>query len=170
MWTPDWDLTATTSDVVAQYKDFHPTILSIIRKATSIKRWPLLYREPMPRWAKGRLVLVGDAAHPMLPRKSGYLHHDRTARLTDSQIKGKEVLRRSRMRALSIPSSMVSLARLPIRTYLTVLKYLKQFVSIGHLQYRFSPMPDRTRQREFTSARNLLWPQGSIFQQHLLNT
>ncbi|KAH1906962.1 hypothetical protein KXW29_001717 [Aspergillus fumigatus] len=65
----DWNLSADVSDVLAQYHDFHPTLLRIIKKATSIKRWPLLYRDPIPTWSRGRLVLIGDAAHPMLPHQ-----------------------------------------------------------------------------------------------------
>ncbi|GAQ05203.1 6-hydroxynicotinate 3-monooxygenase [Aspergillus lentulus] len=65
----DWNLSADVSDVLAQYQDFHPTLLRIIKKATSIKRWPLLYRDPIPTWSRGRLVLIGDAAHPMLPHQ-----------------------------------------------------------------------------------------------------
>lgn len=64
-----WDRSANVDDVLAQYHDFHPSILSIIRKATNIKRWPLLYREPVPTWSRDRLVLIGDAAHPMLPHQ-----------------------------------------------------------------------------------------------------
>ncbi|KAE8376614.1 hypothetical protein BDV26DRAFT_293950 [Aspergillus bertholletiae] len=64
-----WDRSATVNDVLAQYHDFHPSILKIIRKATNIKRWPLLYREPVPSWSRDRLVLIGDAAHPMLPHQ-----------------------------------------------------------------------------------------------------
>ncbi|GFF43192.1 6-hydroxynicotinate 3-monooxygenase [Aspergillus udagawae] len=65
----DWNLSADVSDVLAQFHDFHPTLLRIIKKATSVKRWPLLYRDPIPTWTRGRLVLIGDAAHPMLPHQ-----------------------------------------------------------------------------------------------------
>ncbi|KIA75888.1 salicylate hydroxylase [Aspergillus ustus] len=65
----DWDRDATVDDLLAHYHDFHPTIIAILKKATSIKRWPLLYRDPIPTWTRGRLVLIGDAAHPMLPHQ-----------------------------------------------------------------------------------------------------
>lgn len=42
-------------------------------KATDVKRWPLLYRHPISTWKKDKMVLAGDAAHPMLPRMSSLL-------------------------------------------------------------------------------------------------
>ncbi|KAJ5806696.1 hypothetical protein N7474_010288, partial [Penicillium riverlandense] len=32
-----------------------------------VKCWPLFQIDPLPTWARGKLVLIGDAAHPMLP-------------------------------------------------------------------------------------------------------
>lgn len=63
----NWDRSAGVADVLSHYLDFHPSVLTVIKKATSIKRWPLLYRDPIATWRCGRLVLIGDAAHPMLP-------------------------------------------------------------------------------------------------------
>lgn len=47
-----------------------PNILftNIRSMAEDLKLWKLLYRPPIKPWFKGKLVLVGDAAHPMLPR------------------------------------------------------------------------------------------------------
>lgn len=39
------------------------------RKAQDVRFWKLIAREPIPTWHKDRLVLIGDAAHPMLPCK-----------------------------------------------------------------------------------------------------
>ncbi|KAI8163944.1 hypothetical protein K4K49_009816 [Colletotrichum sp. SAR 10_70] len=52
-----------------RFDGFHPGLKAVINKATEIKRWPLLYRAPLPTWRKGKLVLAGDAAHPMLPHQ-----------------------------------------------------------------------------------------------------
>ncbi|KAL4804580.1 FAD/NAD(P)-binding domain-containing protein [Aspergillus unguis] len=65
----DWDQSADIKDVMTHFQDFHPNFLKIIKKATNIKRWPLLYRDPLSHFSKGRLVLIGDAAHPMLPHQ-----------------------------------------------------------------------------------------------------
>ncbi|KAK3342576.1 hypothetical protein B0H65DRAFT_509649 [Neurospora tetraspora] len=64
----DWHAPVSKSEVLSKLSsDFHPGLLAVINKATDLKRWPLLYRPPIPTWHKDRLVLVGDAAHPMLP-------------------------------------------------------------------------------------------------------
>jgi len=38
-----------------------------LRQVEKTFRWALYDREPLPRWSQGRLTLLGDAAHPMLP-------------------------------------------------------------------------------------------------------
>ncbi|KAH8193587.1 hypothetical protein TruAng_012246 [Truncatella angustata] len=53
-----------------RFKGFSPKIIAVINKATEIKRWPLLYRAPVPRWRKGHMALAGDSAHPMLPHQA----------------------------------------------------------------------------------------------------
>ncbi len=82
----DWQASVDVSEVLERYNDFSPKLLSVIRfeqyslltgaviqltpcsKATIVKAWPLLYRHPIPFWSKEKMTLVGDAAHPMLPR------------------------------------------------------------------------------------------------------
>jgi 2-polyprenyl-6-methoxyphenol hydroxylase-like FAD-dependent oxidoreductase len=36
----------------------------------TVKVWQLLDMEKLPNWTSGKLVLLGDAAHPFTPRKS----------------------------------------------------------------------------------------------------
>src|SRR5690606_25231349 len=46
---------------------WHPSVQALIEGAQEISLWPLLEREPLPLWSRGRLVLLGDACHPMKP-------------------------------------------------------------------------------------------------------
>ncbi len=39
----------------------------VIRKARAIYEFPMVDRDPLPRWSHGRVTLLGDAAHPMYP-------------------------------------------------------------------------------------------------------
>jgi hypothetical protein len=43
------------------------TVSAIIAHIDTTFTWGLYDRDPLPRWSKGRLTLLGDAAHPMLP-------------------------------------------------------------------------------------------------------
>jgi salicylate hydroxylase len=42
-------------------------IAAVLAEVDTTFRWALYDREPLPAWTCGRLALLGDAAHPMLP-------------------------------------------------------------------------------------------------------
>ncbi|KAH7360729.1 salicylate hydroxylase [Rhexocercosporidium sp. MPI-PUGE-AT-0058] len=64
-----WDTHVDLSVMLETYAGFHPAIMAILKKAKDVKHWPLLFRAPISSWHKGKLVVVGDAAHPMLPHQ-----------------------------------------------------------------------------------------------------
>ena len=50
-----------------EFAGWDPRIGELLRQVTSTFRSSLYDRDPLPVWTKGRLTLLGDAAHPMLP-------------------------------------------------------------------------------------------------------
>jgi salicylate hydroxylase len=50
-----------------EFAGWDPRIESALKHVELTFRWALYDREPLPTWTKGRLTLLGDAAHPMLP-------------------------------------------------------------------------------------------------------
>jgi 6-hydroxynicotinate 3-monooxygenase len=68
----NWDLnnryTASSREELRQtFAGWHPTVQALIEAAQEITFWPLLERQPLPLWSRGRQVLLGDACHPMKP-------------------------------------------------------------------------------------------------------
>jgi 3-hydroxybenzoate 6-monooxygenase len=53
-------------EVLAGFRHVHPRAQDIIRHGTDWKLWVLCDRDPVDRWVDGRVVLLGDAAHPTL--------------------------------------------------------------------------------------------------------
>jgi len=49
------------------FEGWDPRIGEVLKQVDKTFRWALYDRDPLPSWAKGRLTLLGDAAHPMLP-------------------------------------------------------------------------------------------------------
>lgn len=62
-----WSLPASIAEVSAAFPDWHPDVTGLIRQARSIIKWGLYDRTPLPCWSAGRVTLLGDAAHAMLP-------------------------------------------------------------------------------------------------------
>jgi 2-polyprenyl-6-methoxyphenol hydroxylase-like FAD-dependent oxidoreductase len=49
------------------YKDFHPEVRALFDASSSVIKWAMFERDPLPLWSKSRVVLLGDACHPMKP-------------------------------------------------------------------------------------------------------
>jgi len=62
-----WRIEGVRSDAQAAFAGWDPVIATLIDRAPVLNRWALFDRAPLPRWHDGRAVLLGDAAHPMLP-------------------------------------------------------------------------------------------------------
>lgn len=62
-----WSAPGDPRALAREFADFDPMVGSIISRIATTFRWGLYDREPLPQWTRGRLTLLGDAAHPMLP-------------------------------------------------------------------------------------------------------
>ncbi|WP_327393974.1 FAD-dependent monooxygenase [Streptomyces phaeochromogenes] len=62
-----WSTTATIEEFRAEFADWDPRVTDLITAGGVPGRWALLDRAPLRRWSRGRITLLGDAAHPMFP-------------------------------------------------------------------------------------------------------
>ena len=65
-WTADGEVLDLQS-AFSGWDEHEHRLQALLAAATETKRWALLDRTPLPRWTAGRVSLLGDAAHPMLP-------------------------------------------------------------------------------------------------------
>jgi 5-methylphenazine-1-carboxylate 1-monooxygenase len=69
----DWTRRGELADFIGSYEDWHFDWLDVpalIRAAASTLEFPMIDQDPLPWWTRGRVTLLGDAAHPMVPRGS----------------------------------------------------------------------------------------------------
>ena len=62
-----WSLPGDPDVLRREFAGWDPRIESLLGQVSATFRWALYDREPLPTWSRGRLTLLGDAAHPMLP-------------------------------------------------------------------------------------------------------
>jgi salicylate hydroxylase len=62
-----WTDRGKVADALAAYAGWHPQVRTIIESVDETFIWALFDRPPLPRWSVGRVTLLGDACHPMLP-------------------------------------------------------------------------------------------------------
>jgi 2-polyprenyl-6-methoxyphenol hydroxylase-like FAD-dependent oxidoreductase len=69
----DWNRPGKLADFIDAFADWHFDWLDVptmIRATEPILEFPMIDQDPLPWWTQGRVTLLGDAAHPMLPRGS----------------------------------------------------------------------------------------------------
>ncbi|MGE0449908.1 MAG: FAD-dependent monooxygenase [Vicinamibacterales bacterium] len=62
-----WSAMGDVHELRDAYKGFHPDVRAVLEGCPECHKWAILEREPLPRWSDGRVVLLGDACHPMTP-------------------------------------------------------------------------------------------------------
>jgi salicylate hydroxylase len=62
-----WSAPGDPAALAREFAGWDPMVEAILAQAKNTFRWGLYDREPLARWTSGRLTLLGDAAHPMLP-------------------------------------------------------------------------------------------------------
>lgn len=66
----DWNRRGALEDFLPRFKDWRFDWLDVpglIEGAEAVYEYPMVDRDPLPRWSHGRVTLLGDAAHPMYP-------------------------------------------------------------------------------------------------------
>lgn len=62
-----WNVRSTREAMLADFSGWHPNIQRLFERVEDVYQWGLFDRDPMSTWTQGRVTLLGDAAHPMLP-------------------------------------------------------------------------------------------------------
>jgi 2-polyprenyl-6-methoxyphenol hydroxylase-like FAD-dependent oxidoreductase len=69
----DWNRRGSLEDFIGAFEDWHFDWLDVpamMRAAETVLEYPMVDQDPLDRWSFGRVTLLGDAAHPMVPRGS----------------------------------------------------------------------------------------------------
>jgi salicylate hydroxylase len=62
-----WVTECERAEILERYAGWHQSLLRLFEAGDTWYKWALYDRDPIPAWTSGRVTLLGDAAHPMLP-------------------------------------------------------------------------------------------------------
>lgn len=84
-----WSTPIPAGWVTQRAEAFPAPLKALLSAASSWKKWALMVPPPIPRWVAGRVALLGDAAHPVMP----FLAQGAVLALEDAAILGRVVAR-----------------------------------------------------------------------------
>ena len=82
-----WAIPATVKEFLSLFDDFPEPVRELIAAVpeADLFKWGLRDREPLAKWTRGRVTMLGDAAHPMTP----YLGQGACMAIEDGMILGR---------------------------------------------------------------------------------
>ena len=67
-WTLEsWSEKGSAEECLNDFAGWHPDVVEMIANVETLHKWGLFVRDPLPRWSTGRVTLLGDACHSMVP-------------------------------------------------------------------------------------------------------
>ena len=67
MTRESWSTKGDLAELREAFVTFHSDVQRVLAAAPEVHKWGIYERDPLPNWSKGRVVLLGDACHPMTP-------------------------------------------------------------------------------------------------------
>ncbi len=62
-----WSVPSSQQELVDAYAGWNEALLGMFRNVHQVYKWGIYDRDPVPQWTRGRVTLLGDAAHPTMP-------------------------------------------------------------------------------------------------------
>lgn len=62
-----WTVPSSKTEMLKTFADWNEALLGMLDKVEEVYKWGIYDREPLDQWTRGRVTLMGDAAHPMMP-------------------------------------------------------------------------------------------------------
>lgn len=62
-----WTTEGSVQELRSFYSDYHPDARALLDACETVMKTALYERDPLPHWSKGRITLLGDSCHPMMP-------------------------------------------------------------------------------------------------------
>jgi|SRR5262245_11420316 len=84
-----WSVEGRREDMLSALPNAHRDLRILLERVERCFKWGLFDRDPFPRWRHGRVTLLGDAAHPMLP----FLSQGAASAIEDGYVLARELAR-----------------------------------------------------------------------------
>jgi salicylate hydroxylase len=62
-----WSVESSQQELLDAYAGWNEALLGMFRHVDHVYKWGIYDRDPVPEWTRGRVTLLGDAAHPTMP-------------------------------------------------------------------------------------------------------